>query len=275
LIKDLDARGILTTYGKPWTRAGLRQVLSRPLNAGLVEFKGRLSAHCPASLSSARRTTSGCWPPMRPGRPPSPAYLCSGSVFCGRCGKPLAGRPRINMKHYPDGEVRREYWCCPTSGRGGCGRIAIDQRALDAHAAELAIAVLSDAELANAAETVAAEAEAAGAELDVQMAKAEELRVNLADRLGRGELELDVFGAAVGPLDRRLAKLRDQRKALGTAPARIPADSEAAWRTRWADADPQERPSLLKLALRGRHLVVGPADPARRTDVSARVTLDG
>ena len=55
------------------------------------------------------------------------------------------------MKHYPDGEVRREYWCCPTSGRGGCGRIAIDQRALDAHAAELAIAVLSDAELANAA----------------------------------------------------------------------------------------------------------------------------
>ncbi len=110
--------------------------------------------------------------------------------------------------------------------------------------------------------------------LDAAIARAEGLRVQLAGRLGRGELELDVFDAAVGPLNQRLATLREQRKALGTGqPQAVPVDSEAAWRRRWDAAEPGDRRDTLRLALRGRHLMVNPADRQRRADVAARVTL--
>ena len=183
----------------------------------------------------------------------------------------MVGRPRAD-RHYPVGEIRREFLCSASWGYSGCGKCAIDQRALDAYAKELAIAVLSDAEVAQAAELAAAEAEAGAAKLDADIAKAEELRRQLADWLGRGELELDEWQAAKGPLDKRLAALREERKTLGTGPARVPAGSEAAWRRRWEDAGPDERRSMLKLALRGRKLEVAPAG-RHRADVAERVTL--
>jgi site-specific DNA recombinase len=275
LIADLDARGIRTVRGGRWSRAGLRAMLTRPRNAGFVTHKGQVVARLPGEpvlTEDEHARILSLYAARRPGRPPSGAYLCSGVVTCGACGKPLAGRPRADRR-YPDGEIRREYLCNPTGGYEGCGKTAIDQRALDAHAAELAIVILSDAEVAQAAEVAAVEAEAEAAELDSEIAKAEELRRRLAERLGLGELDEDEWAAAKAPLDKRLAKLRDQRKALGAVPARIPADSEAAWRKRWADADPAERRSMLKLALRGRKLVVGPADPADRS-VARRVTVE-
>src|SRR6266568_738815 len=277
LISELDERGVRTVRGKKWSRAGLRMALTRPRNAGLVTYRGKVVAKLPGehvlSEDEHERLLS-LYRARRPGRPPSGAYLCSGVVTCGACGKPLAGRPRADRR-YPDGEIRREYLCNPTGGYEGCGKTAIDQRAMDEHAKELAIAVLSDAEVAQAAEVAAAEAEAQAAELDAEIARAEELRRQLADRLGRGEMELDVFDAAVAPLNKRLAGLREQRDAIGTAPARVPADSESAWRRRWDAADPAERRSLLKLALRGRHLVIKPAARQHRGDVSARVTVAG
>lgn len=116
--------------------------------------------------------------------------------------------------------------------------------------------------------------QAEAASLDAAIARAEGLRIQLAGRLGRGELELDVFDAAVGPLNQRLAALREQRKALGTGrPQTVPVDSEAAWRGRWDGAEPGGRRDMLRLALRGRRLVVNSADLQRRTDVAARVTL--
>ena len=45
------------------------------------------------------------------------------------------------------------------------------------------------------------------------------------------------------------------------------------WAARWENATHDERRALLRTALRGRVLVVGPADPADRTDVTRRVTL--
>jgi site-specific DNA recombinase len=277
LISELDERGVRTVRGKKWSRAGLRMALTRPRNAGLVTYRGKVVAKLPGehvlSEDEHERLLS-LYRARRPGRPPSGAYLCSGVVTCGACGKPLAGRPRAD-RHYPGGEIRREYLCNPTGGYGGCGKTAIDQRALDEHAKELAIAVLSDAEVAHAAEVAAAEAEAQATELDAEIARAEELRRQLADRLGRGEMELDVFDAAVAPLDKRLAGLREQRDAIGVAPPRAPADSESAWRRRWDAADPAERRSMLKLALRGRHLVIKPAARQHRGHVSARVTVAG
>ena len=122
LMAGLAARGITTAVGKPWTRAGLRQVLTRPLNAGQVEYKGEIVATLPGEPiidPVDHAAVLAVFAARRPGRPPSGKYLCAGMVCCGLCGKPMAGRPRINMKHYPDGGVRREYWCSPTSSYRG------------------------------------------------------------------------------------------------------------------------------------------------------------
>ena len=276
VIADLDARGVRTVRGGRWSRAGLRTMLTRPRNAGFVTYRGKVVARLPGEPilgEDEHARLLSLYAARRPGRPPSGAYLCSGVVTCGACGKPMAGRPRRD-RHYPDGEVRREYLCNPTGGYDGCGKTAIDQRALDEHAKELGIAVLSNAEVAHAVELAAAAAEAEAARLDAEIAVAEELALQLSERLGSdANFTIDRYNAAVAPLDRRIAKLRARREAIGTAPERMPADSEGAWRRRWDAAEPAERHSMLKLALRGRHLVVEPVGRQHRGDVSARVAV--
>jgi len=44
---------------------------------------------------------------------------------------------------------------------------------------------------------------------------------------------------------------------------------------RWDAEGPAGKRALLKMALRGRKLTVGPADPANRANVTRRVTVTG
>ena len=316
ILADLNARGVPTGTGGRWTRAGLRQVLTRPVNAGLVEhcgvIVGKVAVYCVNCGRSVRREGDGwehtrtdkrkpctdlavreefrdgyvpvidpedfgrvlaMYAGTRTGRQPSEGYIASGFVVCGRCGHRLHGRPRRNMAPYRDGEPRREYLCNKTAG--GCGRVAIDQRALDAAAKELVIAILSDPRHAAQVEQAAAEVRDKAAELDAKIADAEELAGKLADRLGRGEISLDRYDAATAPLDRRLAALRDERAELpeGTPEPGVPAGSEAEWLARWDAGEVGEKRALLRLALRGRKIAVGPADMSDRRNVAGRLDL--
>src|SRR6266567_3372409 len=154
LIAELNTRSITTSYGKPWTRIGLRKVLTRERNCGRIIYTDPKSG----ITSVVARYTS-----RRRGRPSSWHYLCAGVAVCGveGCGRTLHGRPRNNVKPYPDGEVRRQYWCPKT--HGGCGRIAIDQRGLDEAAAALAIEILADPRHADAIEAASREVESQAA----------------------------------------------------------------------------------------------------------------
>jgi DNA invertase Pin-like site-specific DNA recombinase len=277
LMADLARRGITTSYGKPWTWTGLRAVLLRPLNAGLVEHNGEIVAkirsddYQPLISRDDYDKLVAMFAARRRGRPAS-VYLCSGIASCSLCGTLLHGRPRSEMRHYDDGEVKREYWCAYSNG--GCGKIAIDQRALDGLARALVIRVLSDPEHAAQIEAAAAEHADEAGKLDAAITTAEELGRALADRLGREEITLDRYDAATGPLDRRLAALRAQRKALARPGEPVPAAlSRQQWEARWVAADAAEHRRLLRLALRGKVLRVGPADMADRTNVTRRVTL--
>ncbi len=277
IMADLDARGIRTVRGGRWSRAGLRMMLTRPRNAGYVTYQSKVVAKLPGEpiLSDDEyERLLALYAARRPGRPPSGVYLCAGVITCAACGKPMAGRPRYD-RHYPDGEIRREYLCNPTGGYDGCGKTAIDQRSLDEYAKELAIEILSDAESARAAEVAAAEVQAEAGELDKQIAQAEELAIQLSERLGQDpKFTIERYNAVIGPLDKRIEKLRSEREALGTAPSPIPVDTEAAWRKTWANAEPDERRALLKLALKGSHILVRPAGrPEHRADIAARVTV--
>ena len=193
IIADLARRGVLTSYGKPWTRAGLRQVLTRPLNCGQVihtdprtkttAVVARLEGE-PVISEEDFVSVLAVYASRRPGRPhrrpiSAPASRCASCVGSG-----WAVEPRINMRRYPDGEVRRQYWC--VNSNGGCGKIAIDQRSLDEAAGALAVAIMSDPQ--NATVVAQAQAEQAGraAELDEAIARDEALALVLSDRLGRG-----------------------------------------------------------------------------------------
>lgn len=267
LIRDLNQRGITTSTGRGWTHVLLRQVMKRPRNAGLVEYKGAVVSKLPGDPIWDERTyerVMALYASRRRGRPVSDAYLCSGILRCGRCGTPLSGRPRT-VRPYSDGEPRRQYFCQPRAGGPGCGGIAADQRAVDEAIRDLVVAILSDPRHAAAVEAAARAATDVLAAVDAEIAELENLATELSDRLGRREITLARYDAATKPLDRDLAKLRAKRVELETRPADVVppeevAASRDAWLRRWSMATTPERRTLIRQALRHRHLVLKPAD---------------
>jgi hypothetical protein len=149
---------------------------------------------------------------------------------------------------------------------------------LDTAAEALAIEILADSRHCDAIEATAREIESEAARLDLAIAEAERVADALTDRLGRGEITLSRYDIAIGPLDERIAKLRTGRDALGDpSPKRTPRGSREHWQRRWDAADQKEKRELLRMALRGRCLVVGPASkdsPAERTDVTRRIKIE-
>lgn len=282
MIVDLNERGITTAYGKAWTRAGLRQVLTRERNHGAIVHDGVTVARLPGEPILDEETHGrivALYTSRRAGHPISDTYLCSGLAACGLCGHGLSGRSRINMRPYDDGGVRRQYWCQPRSHDGGCGRIAVDQRDLDATVRDLALAILADPRHAAAVESAARSAAARRSKLEQEIADLEHTAEQLAARLGRGEISLRRHDAAAKPLDRRLSELYatlgelEAEPTVTATPAQVAATA-GAWAQRWEVATVAERRSLIRLALRGRRVLLGPADTHNRTDVSARITVE-
>jgi DNA invertase Pin-like site-specific DNA recombinase len=112
LVKDLNDRGIRTTWGGRWTPASLRKVLTRSRNFGQVEFAGVVYP--------------GVWPPIYgedvhrkvvallsdPERRTSTGnvtrYLLSGIATCGICGERVKSGSAKNRNG-----TRRKLYKCP------------------------------------------------------------------------------------------------------------------------------------------------------------------
>lgn len=266
ITADFNARGITTSLGSHWTSRTLKTVLRRQRNMGVVEYKGAEVARIPGdpvvSPEDFERMEA-VFTSRRPGRPPSEKYLCSGIALCGKCGNTLTGRPRNGLG--PDGEPKREYLCVKRVGRGGCWGIVVDGGGLDVWARDFVIVRFSDPRNAPFVSAALAKARAAAdksAHLAEEIRKAEELAQALSDRLGRGEINLTRYDAAVGPLDKRIAELRAEAQSLEPAAAGLTAvlSREEAIEL-WRDSSVPERRSFLQQALAGRNLVVHPANP--------------
>jgi hypothetical protein len=93
-------------------------------------------------------------------------------------------------------------------------------------------------------------------------------------RLSHRQLTLDRYDAIMGPVNQRLTELRERRAALDDDAAAA-VNGTGDWAARWDNALPQGRRDLLRMALRGRALVVGPVNPADRANVTARLTVSG
>lgn len=274
VVDDLNQRGILTATGHQWTIWMLGRVLTRPRNAGLVDHRGKIVGR----LAGEPILTQETWERLcalmasrRRGRPNSDTYVASGVAHCGACGRTVTGRVYSGLVDSAGLPVRAYYcrWCPGTS---------IDQRQTDAALRELVAAALSDPRHAAAVEEAAAERASRAQELDAQIAEADHTAEELAGRLGRGEMSLARYDAAVAPLDRRLAELRMARAALDDA-AELPPDPALAtaayeqWLAQWDAATTEERRSLLRQALRGKTLSIVPVprNTARLFEVTDRL----
>lgn len=268
IVVDLNQRGVTTSTGGEWSRESLKQLLLRPRNAGRVDHLGEVVGELPGEpiidADTWERLTA-LFAARRRGRPNSETYLCSGLVFCGNCGTALTGRPRKFLRPYPDGQVRRQYWCQPrANSRGGCGRITVDQRALDKHVGALVVRILSDPRHAQAVEAAAKAVADRRRPLAAELAECEHLAEELSARLGRREIKQNRYDAAIGPLDKRISELEAELAELDAAPAPMPdgtidAASRDEWRARWEAALVPERRNLIRQAVAGRRLVVKPA----------------
>jgi hypothetical protein len=159
----------------------------------------------------------------------------------------------------------------------------VDQRALDSAAHALAIEILSDMRNADEIEHAAREAASEAVRLDIKIAEAEAVAEALTDRLGRGEITLARYDLVIRPVDERIASLRAERAALpdpGPVPGTQPSlrTSRAQWRQRWDTADHKGKRDLLTMALRGKHLVIQPAQRGRgstgQDDIIRRVAIE-
>ncbi len=273
IARDLNQRGVITSTGGDWSRESLKQLLLRERNAGQVIHNGVVVGHLPGepildNESWERLTT--LFASRRLGRPHSEVYLCSGIVCCGHCGNRLTGRPRASLKPYPDGEVRRQYWCQPRTVRGGCARITIDQRQLDRHVGALVVRILADPRHAEAVEAAAKATEDKRRPLLAELSECEHLAEELSGRLGRREITLQRYDVAIAPLDKRITELRAELAELDSVPTALadPAVETASreeWTARWNAATVTERRNLIRQALRNRRIVIAPALQSSRS----------
>ncbi|MFF0494735.1 recombinase family protein [Nocardia sp. NPDC004068] len=260
---DLNARGVTTSVGAKWTGDKVKLVATNPRHGGFVAHLGEIVGKLPVEplIGEADwERLMGKFAAQGRGRPSSADYVCSGLVFCGHCGRQLSGRPQPNRGPYPDGSMRRRYICQKRITGGGCNKVSVDMRHLDTAIGALVVTLLSDprhAEAVNAAAMAAAEKRRPIAEA---LAEAEDVATELSGRLGRGEISLARYDAAVAPLDRRIAELRAKLDALDAVRVsddmgRLRAESVEVWTARWEAATVGEKRAMVKRALRSGDVV--------------------
>lgn len=140
ITRDLNARGVTTTTGKPMQSDRLRRILASALISGRREVVHREDHVGRARPLCGEIVADGDWDPIisvedsdalramlsAPARRSHPGgarkTLLSGILLCGRCGHPMVSRPRVDKPRYV---------CNRAPGRPGCGRMSVGRNPAD------------------------------------------------------------------------------------------------------------------------------------------------
>lgn len=112
IFRSLNARGITTSYGKPWGRTSLNKILTNERYRGIYIYGDvRIEGGIPRIVSDELyfRVQEVLAMKKNPrGRHRSTAdYLLTGKLYCGKCGSPMIGYSGTGR----DGSLRHYYVC--------------------------------------------------------------------------------------------------------------------------------------------------------------------
>ncbi|WIX83054.1 recombinase family protein [Amycolatopsis carbonis] len=132
VLKMWNGAGIRTVYGRNWIHSTVMFTMQRPALGGYLVHDNKIVGRLKGEQILDQRTydrLQALFAGRKRGRIAGQAYLGSGILRCGVCGRKLSARS-IKASPYPDGSKRGHYFC-PLQ-RGGCGKVYIDRRKTDA-----------------------------------------------------------------------------------------------------------------------------------------------
>lgn len=252
----LNARGILTTKGNPWSTQGLKRLITNQRLAGASTLNGEVvgvgewdAILSPETFEQIQAVFAAR---RQPGRSTPRVALLLGIAYCHCDARLVSGRRADKV---------REYRC--RKDRGGCGTIAIKAEPLEELVEAYARERLADPDVRKALDALTATGGQSIAEV-----------IELEDRLGELEAQLETPGVPVQAIMRAIARTQERIENLrATAPATVSAPPvRAPW-----PVDLGRRHQLIRSAVD--RVVVQPAEvvgrnqfDTDRVDITPRLT---
>ena len=259
---DLNERGIKATTGRAWSQRVLTRMLKSGRISGQREHQGEIvaDAEWPGIISKqeGNRLRAMLSDPARRTNERARRYLLAGMLRCGRCGTPLASRPR------EDG--RRRYVCARRPNSEACGKLAVVADELEELIVETVLQSLEGPELARAL------AARNGDREDVHQRAvdgANEQLEELARVYGEQRISASEWLAARGPIEERLGKAKAAlARSNGTSAVAEFIGHGSALRDSWSGLPLSRRRAILSAVLEDVTVNPGRAgfnrfDPAR------------
>lgn len=235
LARELNQRGALTSTGHRWGIVTLRQVMLRPRNAGLVEYRREIlpgvEAQWPAILDEAtwRAVCSVLRDPSRLTNPvvPGKVYLLSRLAMCGVCKK------TVETKHgnKGSGHEHRGYRC---PDHHVFRRIDLVDATVEEH-------MVRRLQQPDAADLVAEDTASAVRELLAESAVLRQRLDDLAELLAGGDIDKAQTAAGSKPLRERMAKVQSAIDQAGRRSVLAGVAGVDGIEDRWRDDLPLDR----------------------------------
>lgn len=231
IVSAWNAEGFMTATGKPWTYTGLRQVLMRARNAGLVEYRGEVVAPSPWPAL----VTESAWmavkallsdPARRKSLSNRARWLVAGIATCGTCGA------RLRSSSASSRGKSGVFYRCPTKGAGHVARLAeaVDEQVVETVAAWLG----RDDALGALLDEAGRESQAGETDLRSEELALRARLTDVAEMFADGALTRTQLSAATEKINGRLGEIAraagSSRRGSVLAPLAASPDPARAWR---------------------------------------------
>lgn len=265
-VADLNARGIPTVSGRPWTIQVLHRMLTAARLSGQREYHGEIVARGTwepiLTPDQTARLRSILNDPERKVRRTPRSYLLSGGLLrCGRCQSVLIARPTADHT--------RRYVCPGGSGQPGCGGLAITAEPVESFITE-AVTLRRDSPMLAATLAGKARDDAAVADLQRFVAEDQAQLNQLAGIWGQRIISTGEYLAARKEIQTRIDVARRKlAKVTQTEALDRYVRAPSVLRDSWPDLPVTRRHAIIAAVLD--HVSVSPAVPGRAAFDPARL----
>lgn len=245
ITKDLNERGVPTTYGKKWRTTNLQRLLLSDRIVGIRDHNGvKHDAQWPAiTTKEQQERIRVAWSARRqaPGRPRGTrSYLLTGFAYCSKCGGVLRGNGREMS-----GEYQRRYTCRvmdDMSEEVGCGKTYRNADPLEAWVSEAVLHRFDSPEVAKFLAGPENESEIGQLVTDIEFRK--QKLDEFVDDYASGLLNREQFARAKGRTEAELEDLKQKVSRLQQTSVRLPQEP---LRDVWDSMNLEWRRSVIRL----------------------------